>query len=212
MTFIPKLYFSPGAVSMATHVALEEVGSPYELVPILIKEEQQRSARYLEVHGLGRVPALEVAPGVILTETPALLGYLADQAPELQLLPRGGLERARANEWMSLFASTLHATFASFFRPERYTSDPAAAAALKVDGRTRFAGLLEYVEHRLPAQGYLLGARYSLCDAYLTVFFLWAERMGLELTALPRYQAIAGQVLQRPAVQRMLQQEGLRPA
>src|SRR5689334_10171296 len=133
MTFKPKLYFSPGAVSMATHMALEEVGAAYDLEPILTREGQQRSERYLRIHPLGRVPAVEIAPGVILTETPALLSYLADQVPELELLPRDLLGRARANEWMSLMASALHVTFISHWRPERYTSDEAAKAALKVD-------------------------------------------------------------------------------
>src|SRR5689334_15986791 len=168
MTFKPKLYFSPGAVSMATHMALEEVGAPYDLEPILIREGQQRSERYLKIHPLGRLPALEVAPGVVLTETPALLGYLADQVPDRELLPHDPLLRARANEWMSLLSSVVHVAFISFFRPERYTSNDAAIAALKVDGKERFWQMLEHVERRLPERGFVLGERYSLCDAYLT--------------------------------------------
>ena len=89
MTFVPKLYFSPGAVSMATHMALEEAGLPYTLEPILIKEGQQLSEQYRRVHPLGRLPALEVEPGVVLTETPALLAYVASLAPALHLLPEG---------------------------------------------------------------------------------------------------------------------------
>jgi glutathione S-transferase len=208
MTFTPKFYFSPGAVSMATHIALEELAAPYTLEPISIKDEQQRSERYLRVHRLGRVPALEVEPGVILTETPALLGYLADLAPELELLPRGALARAFASEWMSLLASSVHVAFLSFYRPDRYTSDEAARAALKVDGKLRFLELLRYVEGRLPDAGFVLGERYSLCDAYLTVFFLWARRMELSVTELPRYQRLAFAVLARPAVRRALEQEG----
>src|SRR4051794_31560285 len=99
MTFKPSLYFSPGAVSMATHMALEEVGIPYSLEPVSIKDGEQLTERYRRVHSLGRLPALEIAPGVVLTETPALLGYLASLAPELQLLPETALARARADEW-----------------------------------------------------------------------------------------------------------------
>lgn len=208
MTFTPKLYFSPGAVSMATHVALEEVGAPYLLEPILIPQNQQRSERYLKIHPLGRVPALEIAPGVVLTETPALLGYLADQAPKLELLPRDVLPRARANEWMSLLSSAVHVSFISYFRPDRYTSNEAAMAALKVDGKQRFFELLEHVERRLPESGFVLGERYSLCDAYISVFYLWARRFELPVNQLPRYGRIVGQVLPRPAVRRALEQEG----
>jgi glutathione S-transferase len=208
MTFNPKLYFSPGAVSMATHIALEEVGVPYALEPISINEGQQLSERYRRVHPLGRLPALEIEPGVVLTETPALLCYLADLSPQLALLPESGLARARANEWMSLLASAVHVTFISFYRPDRYTSDEAARAALKVDGKARFFDLLRHVESRLPDRGFVLGESYSLVDAYLTVFFLWARRFELPVRELPRYARLAALVLPRPAVRRALEQEG----
>lgn len=209
MTFIPKLYFSRGSVSLATHIALEELGQPYELEAISVHHGEHLSERYRRVHPLGRVPALELSPGVVLTETPALLGYLADSAPELELLPRAGLERARANEWMSLVATTVHVAFISFYRPERYTSDEAACAALKIDGRLRFFDSLRYVEARLPDAGFVLGERYSLCDSYLTVCFLWARHIELPLGELPRYARLAAAVLARPAVRRALEQEGL---
>lgn len=209
MTFIPTLYFSPGAVSMATHFAFEEAGLPYRLEPILIQEDQQRSERYLKIHALGRLPAVEVEPGVILTETPALLGYVADQVPALDLLPRDLLPRARANEWMSLLASGVHVSFITFFRPARYTADEAAKAALKVDGKERFFDLLRHVEARLPEQGHSLGNGFSLVDAYATVFYLWGRRFELPVQQLPRYTRLASSVLARPAIVRALEQEGL---
>jgi glutathione S-transferase len=208
MTFVPKLYFSPGAVSMATHMALEEVGKPYELEPVLIKDNQQRSERYLRIHPLGRLPALEVEPGLILTETPALLAYLADQSPELALLPSAPLARARANEWMSLLASTLHVTFISAYRPDRYTADVAAQQALRVDGKQRFFELLRHVETKLPPDAFVLDGRYSFVDTYLAVFYLWARRLELPIEQLPRYGRLASLVMARPAVRRALEQEG----
>lgn len=192
---------------MATHMALEEWGRPYRLEPILIREGQHLSERYRRVHPLGRLPALEIAPDVVLTETPALLGYIADLAPELELLPRQPLQRARANEWMSLLASAVHVSFITHFRPQRYTADETAVAALQRDGKQRFFELLAYVEGRLPEQGFVLD-RYSLCDAYLTVFFLWARRIELPTERLPRYARLARAVMARPAVRRTLEQEG----
>lgn len=208
MTFTPTLYFSPGSVSMATHFALEELGAPYHLEPILIRDDEQRSARYLAVHPLGRLPALEVAPGVILTETPALLSFIAEQDPERELLPRDPLLRARADEWMSLLASAVHVSFLTFYRPARYTADASAAQVLKRDGREHFSRMLAYVESRLPEAGYVLGETFSLCDAYLTVFFLWARRFEFPLEGLPRYTRVAEAVLSRPAIARALAQEG----
>jgi glutathione S-transferase len=208
MTFTRTLYFSPGAVSMATHIAFEELGLPYRLSPILTREGQQRSERYLKIHPLGRVPAVEISPGNILTETPALLGYLAQLAPELELLPRDPLLRARADEWMSLLASAVHVTFISHFRPDRYTGDEAAKAALKLDGKSRFFTLLQYVDSRLPEQGYALGESYTLVDAYLTVPYLWGRHIELKVEQLARYSQLAAKVLARPAVRRALEQEG----
>lgn len=208
MTFIPKLYFSPGAVSMAAHIALEEAGIAYTLEPVLIREGQQLTEQYRRVNPLGRVPALEVEPGVVLTETPALLSYLAELAPQLGLLPQAGLERARANEWMSLLASAVHVSFITFFRPQRYTSDDTAAQVLKADGKKRFHDMLSHVESRLPAQGFVLGERYSLCDAYLVPFFLWGRYFELPVGDLQRYERLVGSVLPRPAVRRALEQEG----
>lgn len=206
--FVPTLYFSPGTVSMASHIALEELGAPYRLEPIAVRAGEQYTERYQRIHPLGRVPALEIEPGVILTETPALLGYIADQAPHLRLLPEGVLPRARANEWMSLLASAVHVAFISFYRPERYTSDEAARAALKVDGKQRFFDLLRHVERRLPDDGFVLGQSYSLCDAYSAVFWLWAKRIELPVAELPRYGRLVARVLERPAVRRALEQEG----
>jgi glutathione S-transferase len=208
MTFTPKLYFSPMTVSLATHIAFEEAGVPYRLEPVLTREGQHLTDQYRRIHPLSRVPAVEVADGVILTETPALLAYVAELRPELELLPPSGLERARANEWMSLLSSGVHVAFISFYRPERYTADAGALAALKVDGKQRFHDMLRHVESRLPAEGFVLGERYSLCDAYLTPFFLWGRHFELPVQELTRYQRLVTAVLPRPAVRRALEQEG----
>ncbi|HYP88737.1 MAG TPA: glutathione S-transferase N-terminal domain-containing protein [Polyangiaceae bacterium] len=208
MTFVPKLYFSPGAVSMATHIALEETEIAYQLETISIKDGAQLSERYRLIHPLGRVPALEIEPGLVLTETPALLAYLARRSPQLELLPSDPLERARADEWLSLLSSSVHVAFISFFRPDRYTADEGARAALKIDGKRRFLELLRYVDGRLPARGFALGERYTLCDAYLLVFFLWGRHFELPVQELERYGRLAAQVLERPAVRRALEQEG----
>lgn len=208
MTFVPKFYFSPLAVSVASHIALEEAGIAYSLEPVLIREGQQRSERYLRINPLGRVPALEIAEGFVLTETPAVLAYIAELRPELRLLPDAGRQRARANEWMSLLSSVVHVAFITFFRPQRYTSDEGAAARLKHDGKQHFHQMLRHIEARLPDSDFVLGERYSLCDAYLLPFYLWGRHFELPVGELPGYGALAQRVLARPAVQRALEQEG----
>ena len=206
-----KLYGSPGTVSLVTRVAFEELGLEYEFVSLSVKNGEHLTPEYRSVHPLARVPALEIAPGEILTETPAILSYLAELAPDAELMPRDRLARARAAEWMSLLSSAVHVAFISFFRPSRFVEDD-GAEALRRDGKTRFFQLLQHVEHRLPEAGFVLGERYSLCDAYVTVFFLWARHFGLPVAELPRYSRLAGAVLARAAVRRTLELEGLKAA
>jgi glutathione S-transferase len=204
-----KLYYSPAAISLVTHIALEEAGLPYDLEKISIREGQHLTPSYRRIHPLARLPALEIGPGDILTETPALLRYIADLVPDAKLLPTEGRAAACANEWLSLCASGVHPQFIGFFAPTRYTDDPAAAEAVSRDCKRRFFDLLQHVESRLPEHGFALGDAYSLCDAYLVVFFLWARKFELPVATLARYARLSETVLTRPAVRRALAQEGL---
>jgi glutathione S-transferase len=204
-----KLYYSPAAVSLVTHIALEETGLDYQRQEVALREGEHLRAAYRRIHPLSRLPALEIGEGIVLTETPALLWYLAELVPERELMPTEGLARARANEWLSLFTSAVHVSFISFFRPSRYTDDTAAQSALESDGKGRFMSLLSHVETRLPESGFLLGDRYTLCDANAAIFFMWARHFGLPIERLPRYARLFRDVMARPAVQRALAQEGL---
>ena len=204
-----KLYYSPGAISLATHIALEEAELPYELVRVALAQGEHLTPEYRRIHPLSRVPALEIGGGAILTETPALLGYIAALVPERELMPAGMLAAARAQEWMSLLASSLHVAFITFFRPERYTAEPAALESLRRDGKTRFFELLSHVDARLATSEYSCGERYSLCDAYMSVFYFWGRKLELPMTTLPSYSRLVASVLLRPAVQRARAQEGL---
>lgn len=204
-----KLYYSPGAVSLVSHLMLEESGLPYELAQVPIREGKQHTPEYRRIHPLSRVPALEIGVGDVLTETPAILQYLADLAPAAALMPREPRARARANEWMSLFSSHVHVTVITFHRPQRYTDDAAAHTALQRDGKARFIDLLGHLEARLPESAFLFGDGYSAVDAYAAVFCLWSRRLGIPMAAFPRYDRLTDRVLDRPATRRVLEQEGL---
>jgi glutathione S-transferase len=205
-----ELYFSPGAVSLAAHIALEEAGVPYRETLVSIPEAQNLTPEYRRVHPLGRVPALRVLSGEVLTETPAILRYVSRLAPGRELLPESDAwAAARADEWLSIFASSVHTTFMGFRRPGRFTDNASACEALAQDGLGRFAAMLAFVESRLPETGYLLGKSYSLCDAYAAVFLFWGGVFELPLAPLPRYRALAGRVLERPAAQRAIEREQL---
>jgi glutathione S-transferase len=203
------LYYSPGSSSFAVHVALEEAGLDFELKEIALAKGENRSAEYLAIHPLGRVPALRLQSGAVLTETPAILGFIADSVPERELLPTEGLEKAKAAEWLSLFVSALHPTFLGFFRPERFGDSPELHAALRRDSRPRFFELLEHVERRLPESPFVMGEQFSLCDPYAAMFFMWGRFFEFPVRTLPRYQALFTRVSERPAFVKAFKDEGL---
>jgi glutathione S-transferase len=203
------LYYSPAATSFAVHVALEEAGLEFTLSEVDLKAGRQRSPDYLAVNPLGRVPALRVPSGAVLTETPAILGYIADSVPDRGLLPVDPWPRAQAGEWLSLFVSALHPAFLGFFAPSRYGKGDDLHGPLVRESRARFFELLQHVERRLTEGPYVLGASYSLCDPYAAMFFMWAAFFEFPREALPRYAALYRCVAERPAFQRAFEREGL---
>ncbi len=204
-----KLYYSQAACSLVPHIALEEAGLPFELLELHIQQGAPLPPEFLAQNPLGRVPTLIVEDGRALTEVPAILTFIAEQVPERALLPQEPWLRAKAQEWMSLFVSSVHPSFIGFFQPARYTDDLEARVTLAKDSRGRFLALLGHVERRLPDAPYVLGEAYSLCDAYALLFYLWGRHFEFPVQTLSRYSALAARVLARPATQRALAREGL---
>jgi len=205
-----SLYYSPKACSLASHIALEESGLPFEAVAVNIRNQENRQADYLRLNPSGTVPALGIG-GQILTESQAILTYIADLVPESQLLPRPGtLARARAHEWMNLISSSLHVAYRSIFRPQSYGGEqPAGMAAVQEQGGKNLAKYLELIESRLGDSTYALGETFTVVDAYLFVFYLWSfdERVKCGLPERPRYAALAERIAARAAVRKAVARE-----
>lgn len=213
-----RLYHSPGACSLAAHIAFEELGVAgviYEPVRVVIAEGQNQTAEYLAINPRGRVPALairEEGREQVLTELSAILIYLAQTYPAAGLLPLDDtLSFVRAVEWMSWLGATMHAGgVRTVLRPDRFISDPAAADAVKTRGTENVRIGFADIESRLQGRTWALGERYSMIDAYLLVFFRWGNRIGLPMrTDYPRYTRIMDAVRARPAVQRAITHEGI---
>jgi glutathione S-transferase len=207
------LFFSPGACSFASHVALEESGLPYRRVEVNTRRGENRSSAFLEVNSWGKVPALAIPSGGVLTEGVAIMTYVADLAVSRALLPPyGTAERARAMEWLSFISSTLHPAFRTMFRPERVAgSSSELISIVQQHGIVALAAVFEEVEKRIGSSDYLVGNSFSLCDGYLTIFYEWSLRVPLR-DALPRLDncaRIATNTLARAAVQSVLRYEGL---
>ena len=206
-----KLYHSPGACSMACHIALEETGAPFELEPVLLAKRENREPAYLAVHPRGFVPVLEFDHGSRLTEAAAILLHVARRFPEARLLPEAGTtEEARAFEWLMWLSNTVHVAYACLWRPERFTEDPAAREALAGEAKDRIDVLTRAIEPPLRDHAFAAGECYSVADPFLLVFFRWANRIGLDPSlGYPGWTAWARQMESRPAVVRVLAREGV---
>ena len=206
-----KLYYSPGACSLAPHILLEESGLPYSTELVAIAEGKQRTPEYLALNPKGRVPALLTEEGEILTEVPAISWYIAAAAPTVGLLPQGRLAAARSFEWFNWLSGTVHTmAFGQFWRMQRFVVDEQLFPLIKEKGWENILENFAFIEGRLAGRNWAVGNAYTAVDAYLLVFFRWGNRIGIDMRAgYPRWTAQAERVLERPAVQRVIQQEGI---
>ncbi|MGF1611244.1 MAG: glutathione transferase GstA [Kiloniellales bacterium] len=200
-----KLYIKPGACSLASHIALREVGATFDIEKVDTKAQKTESGEdYSKINPNGYVPALRLDDGQVLSEGAALLQYIADQHPQSKLAPAPGtIERTRLQQYLNFIASGLHQAFGPFFGPS--LSDEARSAA-----EARVAKKLSYMESLLAdGRSYLLGDSFSVADAYLFVVSNWSNFVGIDLGKWPKLAAFVERVAQRDATQAAMRAEGL---
>ncbi len=199
-----KLYYSPGACSLSPHIALRESGLPFDLVRVDLKTKRTEEGKdYLAINPAGYVPCLELDDGRTLTEGPAILQYLADQAPERKLAPaNGSFERYRLQQWLNFIATELHKNFSPLFKPD--TSAEARQATVQMLGKR-----LAMVAARIEQAPCLLGNGFSVADIYLFVVLSWTAHVGIDLGQWPSLNPFAERVGGRQAVRDALRAEGL---
>ena len=199
-----KLYFSNGACSLSPHIVLCESGLPFELVRASTKTHAlDDGTDYYTINPKGSVPLLELDNGERLTEGPAIVQYIADQAPDKHLAPANGtLERYRVQEWLNFITSELHKGYSPLFRPN--TPDE-----YKVIAKDALNKKYAYVDGKLAGKHYLMGERFSVADAYLFTVTNWAGRVGVDLSEFKNVAAFMARMMARPAVQAAMKVEGL---
>lgn len=200
-----KLYFSPGACSLAPHIVLRELDLPFELVRVDIKHDKTTAdgQDFLAVTPKGYVPALALDDGSVLTEVAALLQYIADLRPQLALAPAcGSMERVRLQEWLNFIATELHKGFAPLFNKQA-SEDWRAAASEQLRKR------LSFVADQLGDKPYLMGSRMGVADAYLFVMLLWCKPVNIDLSRWPVLADYKLRMQDRPSVRAAMQAEGL---
>jgi glutathione S-transferase len=203
-----KLFYSPGACSLVSHIALEEAGADYEAVRLNLAAGDQKKQDYLAINPHARVPALVTDDGTI-TENVAILNYIADRFGTDGSVPRGdAFAAAKCNELLGWFASSVHIAFAEVFRPGRFVTDESLHDAVKQGGRAALLGYFDEIDGRC-GDGWIIDGQFTAADSYLAVFFRWARRMEIDMSRYSRWAAQVERVVGRPAVQRALDAEGL---
>jgi glutathione S-transferase len=206
-----KLYYSPGACSLGIHVLLEEIGKPYQLQKVDLQKQEQYGSDFTSVNPKSKVPTLQRDDGSVLTEFPAIATWLARSNPDKALLPADAEAEARAFEAMDYVVSTLHMQgFSRMFRPMNYAPSESDHDKVKARGREIFEKGLALMSKALEGKDYVAG-KFSVADAALFYVEFWAAaRMKM---ALPKNcQAHYERMINRPAVKRALEQEGLSAA
>ena len=198
------LYYTPGTCAQAVRIALEEAGAAHQLVRVDFAAGQQRTPEYLAVNPKGRVPAL-VTPQGTLTETPALLAYVAQSYPAAQLAPTDAHGFARLQEFQSYLASTVHIAHAHRPRASRWADEPEAQAAMQRKVAQNMIDCFNLIEtHYLGDGPWVMGEQYTVADGYLFTIGTWLQSDGVDIAQFPKVHAHTQRVLQRPAVQRAL--------
>lgn len=201
-----QLFFSPSACSLASHIALREAGLAFELKRLKFGENQQRSDDYLKINPKGRVPALVTEKGT-LTETPAILLFIAQMVPDKQLAPlEDAFQLARLQSFNSFIASSVHVAHAHGPRGYRWASEPTSFEDMRRKVPDTMRANFALIEADLDGQ-WVMGDRYTVADPYLFVMSSWLKGDGVEIAEFPRVEAHYRRMLARPAVQAALEAE-----
>lgn len=198
------LYYAPGACSLAAHIALEEGGQPYEAKAVNLAAGEQRTDAYLKVHPQGRVPALALDDGVVITENTAILPYLGKR---FGLWPKDEIDGYRALSMIGLFAASVHPAYAHIARPGRYATDTAAHPNLIETGKSAFTDYLWQIDRLLAGRDWVIGNAYSVLDPYAFVFYSWGMRRELPMAEMKNFTAHRNRIVARPAAKRVIDAE-----
>ena len=200
------LFYGPGACSMAPHIVMEEGGEKYEPKKLDLAKGEQRTPEYMKIHPLARVPALKLDDGSPLTENTAILPYLGKR---FGLWPADPVKEAKALSTIGFFAASVHPANGHIGRTERYTDDKAAFPGIQAKAKQSYAEYMKQIDAMYAGREWL-SDQYSVLDPYAFIFYFWHARRGAPVTELKHYTAMKDRMLKRPAVQRVMADEGVK--
>lgn len=202
-----RLYYSPGACSMASHIALEETGQPYEAQETSLSTEAHKKPEYLAINPRGKVPALVVDDKVI-TENTAILFYIGRRFPQTGMLPDDTIELCHVISQLAWFSNTPHISQREIMRPYRYVSQQEHYEDAKETGRRTYWENLQEIDGLIGDRRWIMGDRYTMADPYSLVFYRWGVRAKLPMSDLKSFTRVKNQLMERKAVQTILAREG----
>jgi glutathione S-transferase len=202
-----KLYYAPGTCALASHIALQDAGATFTTERLDFKANQQNSPQYLKVNPKGRVPSLVTDRG-ILTETPAMLAYIAQSFPQAKLAPLDyPFAFAQVQSINSYLCSTVHVAHAHKGRGYRWATEETSFADMKRKVPETMAACFALIERNMLRGPWVMGEQYTVCDPYLYTISGWLEGDGVDLATLPKVADHRKRMSERPAVQKVLAEE-----
>ena len=203
-----KLYYAPGACSFASHIAIEEVGLPYETQRLDLAAGDQRKPEYLKLNPRGRVPTC-VVDGHVITENVGIMSFFAGGYPKAKIWPDDPFHQGLAISTMAWLSNTVHASYGHLVRPARYVDEADAQEKVKAKARTMYEDYLREIDGLLAGRKWSIGDHYTCVDGYLLVFYRWGNRQKMPVRDMKNYSALADRVLARPAVKKVMADEGI---
>ena len=202
-----KLYYAADTCSLASHIALQDAAADYSTVRISFATGEQRKPEYLAITPKGRAPALVTDKGV-LTETPAILAFIAQSFPQARLAPLDdAFLFAQVQAFNSYLCSTLHVAHAHRMRGYRWADDPAAIAAMQRKVPESVAACYQLIEENTLREPWVMGETYTICDPYLFTMAQWLEQDGVDPARFPKVMAHRRRMSERPQVQKAIAEE-----
>jgi glutathione S-transferase len=202
-----KLYYAPGTCALASHIALEEAGADYETERLDFKRNEQNSAEYLAINPKGRVPSLITDRGA-LTETPAILAFIAQCFPQARLAPLDDAYGfAEVQAFNSYLCATVHVAHAHRVRGYRWATEDSSFTDMKQMVPKTMGGCFALIERDMLRGPWVMGEQYTICDPYLYTIATWLEGDGVDLATLPRVTDHRNRMAERPAVRTALAEQ-----
>ncbi len=200
-----KLYYAPGTAALAVHIALEDAGADYESIRLDFTKGDQTKPEYLAINPKGRVPALVVDRG-ILTETPAILAYIAQTHPEAKLAPfDDAFAFAKVQAFNAYICATVHVAHAHRLRGSRWASEPSSIEDMKRKVPDSVGSVVDVIEAGLEDGKWVMGDTYTICDPYLYLATRWLDGDGVPADRHPKARAHMARMNERASVKKALE-------